>query len=273
MAEREEYKSSFSGTQIDSSVNMVLTNAAIDGVARTTLGTLQNAMNGMSAVSLGAVPQYSNLPDAAAQWSGKIVQYVGTTANGKIQGYFYKCVQNGNSYGWDVVNVQPPMTVDAAMSNSSTNPVQNQVVQSALDGVTASVTAISNARGASNGYASLDSNIKVVAAQASAHIKAITGNYTLADGDAGTFIYANSTSDITITIPKDVFPIGTEIELCRWNSGEAIIAPATNVTMYTANYDTSATKTIAVRYGTVGIKQVASNTWLLSGNVGTVVNE
>ena len=276
MPDREEFISSFSGTQIDSSVSKVLSDDVKDTTARNSIATLQSTVNGMSASSLGAVPQYSTLPTAGAQWVNKIVQYVGSTSSGKTQGYFYKCTQSGSSYSWGAINVQAAtvITVDSAMSNSSTNPVQNKIVKAAIDTVqsnltteisnrTSAVSAITSAKGAASGYASLDSNTKVTPSQASARVQSVTANKTLAASDAGTFIYVNSTSNLTITIPTGL-DVGTEIEFARWNTGTVTFAAASGVTLYSAN----SVKTIGIRYGTVGLKCISSNKWLLTGNLG-----
>ena len=277
MPDREEFISSFSGTQIDSSVSKVLSDDVKDTTARNSIATLQSTINGMSAVSLGAVPQYSTLPTAAAQWVNKIVQYVGSTASGRTQGYFYKCNQSGSTYSWGAINVQANLTVDSAMSTTSTNPVQNKIAKAAIDAVqtnlnteitnrTNAVSGITGAKGAANGYASLDANTKVTAAQASARVQSASSSKTLALADAGTFIYVSSTSNLTITIPTNAsvaFPVGTEIEFCRWNTGAVTFAAASGVTLVSAN----SLKSISVRYATAGLKQVAANTWLLSGSL------
>ena len=273
MPDREEYISSFSGTQIDSSVSKVLSDDVKDSVARSNIATLQAAVNGMSAVSLGAVPQYSSMPTAAAQWVDKIVQYVGSTASGLTNGYFYKCNQNGQNYTWGAIAVEPT-AIDSAMSNSSTNPVQNMVIDAAIKAVAADLTTEVNARstfegtkGAANGIASLDGDTKVLPSQASARIITVSSSRTLALTDAGCFLNVNSTSNITITIPANAsvaFPVGTEMEFCRYNTGTVTFAGASGVTISSAN----SIKTITPRYGTAGLKKVDSNKWLLTGNLG-----
>lgn len=117
---------------------------------------------------------------------------------------------------------------------------------------------------ASINAASLDSNGKVTASEASSRIITVTASTTLALTHAGTFIQANSTSAITITIPTNAsvaFPAGTEIEICRWNTGAVTVAAASGVTL--VSLDSS--KTVAGRYGVVVLKKIATNTWLLAG--------
>jgi len=77
--------------------------------------------------------QFTEMPTASASYSGRIVQYVGSTANGYTHGYFYQCVNNSGTYSWAYINVQPDITVDSSLSDVSTNPVQNKVVKGALD--------------------------------------------------------------------------------------------------------------------------------------------
>lgn len=118
-----------------------------------------------------------------------------------------------------------------------------------------------------NAKADLDSNSKVVASQASSSIVSVTANRTLALTDAGKFLYVNSTSDITITVPANAsvaFPIGTEIEFCRYNTGAVTFAGASGVTIYSID----SVKTISDRYGCVALKKISTNAWILSGALG-----
>jgi len=112
----------------------------------------------------------------------------------------------------------------------------------------------------------LNSYSKGNADQTSAYIVSVTGNRTFVLTDAGCFMQANSTGTITFTIPTNTsvaFPVGTEIEVVRWNTGTVQFAAASGVTLVSAN---SLTK-IAVRYATAGLKKIAANTWLLTGTL------
>ena len=54
--------------------------------------------------------QVSTLPTASADELGNIYQYIGTTDANYTNGYFYKCVSDGQqpaTYSWSQVNVQP----------------------------------------------------------------------------------------------------------------------------------------------------------------------
>ena len=118
-----------------------------------------------------------------------------------------------------------------------------------------------------NAKADLDTDSKVDAEQASSSIVSVTANRTLALTDAGKFLNVDSASAITITVPAyaDVeFPVGTEIEFCRYNTGKVTFAGATGVTLVSLD----SVKTISDRYCCVGLKKLDTNTWILSGAVG-----
>ena len=114
------------------------------------------------------------------------------------------------------------------------------------------------------GAAALDTNSKVSPAQAASYIVDVSASKTLALTDAGTF--QRVTAAATITIPANAsvaFPVGTEIEVCRYGSGAVQIANALGVTIYSANN----LKSIAMQYATIGLKQVETDIWLLSGSL------
>lgn len=116
-------------------------------------------------------------------------------------------------------------------------------------------------------YATLDSDSKVTAEQASARIVSVTVSKTLSLSDAGTLQQVNSTSAKTVTIPNNTtasFPTGTEIEILRYGSGAVTIAAASGVTITCSE----TARTIADRYTSVVLKKLSTNTWLLQGNVG-----
>lgn len=53
--------------------------------------------------------RYSTMPTASAENEGKIVQYIGATGGGYTNGFFYKCVSDGEStptYSWEPWSVQ-----------------------------------------------------------------------------------------------------------------------------------------------------------------------
>ena len=74
------------------------------------------------------VIQRSSLPTAAVTEEGNIYQYTGTTDANYINGYFYKCVSDGEetpTYSWEALT-------DDAPTNNSTNTVSSGGVHTAL---------------------------------------------------------------------------------------------------------------------------------------------
>lgn len=53
------------------------------------------------------VPQYSEMPPATEACGGQIVQYIGTTSETYIRGYFYECTKIETVYEWKNIKVQP----------------------------------------------------------------------------------------------------------------------------------------------------------------------
>lgn len=94
-------------------VKQVDTDGAVDSVNGKT-GTVV-----LDASDVGALPnstvipeaiQVSTMPTASATEEGKIYQFTGTTDANYINGYFYKCVSDGQNpatYSWTQVSVQP----------------------------------------------------------------------------------------------------------------------------------------------------------------------
>lgn len=59
---------------------------------------------------VGQIIQYATMPTANADNLGKIVQFVGTSTNDYTNGYFYKCVSDGQvfpTYSWANIYIQP----------------------------------------------------------------------------------------------------------------------------------------------------------------------
>lgn len=121
--------------------------------------------------------------------------------------------------------------------------------------------------GAASGLATLDGDAKVTAAQASARMISKTASATLALEEAGCFISFNSASDLTCTIPTNAavaFPAGTEIEVCRWGTGEVLISAESGVTINSVD---QASK-IDAQYGVACLKKIDTDVWILSGGIG-----
>ena len=132
-------------------------------------------------------------------------------------------------------------------------------------------------KGAADGVAELDSNAKVVAAQASAGIVSVYSTPTLALTHAGKRIQAESSSAISITLPTNAsvaYPIGTEIEVCRWGTGSVTIRASAGVTVCATNGASSSSKVgsevsypLASQYVLVSLKKIANNMWHLQGAI------
>ena len=123
-------------------------------------------------------------------------------------------------------------------------------------------------KGAENGIASLDGDGKVTAEQASSQIVEITASQALDSSYMGKLIKIHSTNDVTVTMPSiSSVPLGGEIEICRYNTGAAIIAPASD--NYFARSDTgafsSASISIPTRFGIVVLKRASVDSWLTAG--------
>ena len=78
--------------------------------------------------------QFANMPTASAQNLGFVYQYTGATGT-YTQDMFYRCVYDDalGEYRWEEVIFHATVTVDSAISGTSTNPVQNKVIKEALD--------------------------------------------------------------------------------------------------------------------------------------------
>ena len=86
---------------------------------------------------------------------------------------------------------------------------------------------------------------------------------TLDTTNGGRFIRCVNSSAITITIPAGL-DVGVEIEVCRFGAGTVTFAAATDVTINSVD----GALTIANQYGVAVLKQVATNVWLLAGDLG-----
>ena len=71
--------------------------------------TSVNGQTGDVVLTIPDVMQYSTMPTAGADNLGKIVQFTGTTDANYTNGYFYKCVSDGQdpaTYSWSNIQVQ-----------------------------------------------------------------------------------------------------------------------------------------------------------------------
>ena len=78
--------------------------------------------------------QFTNMPVPSASNLGFVYQYIGTSGTYEPN-MFYRCVYKSDigEYQWEEVIFHATVTIDSALSPTSTNPVQNKVVKEALD--------------------------------------------------------------------------------------------------------------------------------------------
>jgi len=91
--------------------------------------------------------------------------------------------------------------------------------------------------------------------------------YTLAAGDAESYIRLTNGSPVTVTIPPNAsvaFPVGTGIAFEQAGAGTVTIDPDTGVTLNCA--DTHMPNT-AGEFAVVGIRKVGTNAWTIYGNL------
>lgn len=78
----------------------------------------------LDATDVGAVPQYETMPTADASNVGEIAQYSGATAGSYTNGYFYKCVSDGQepaTYSWTRIDVQPQPVIPDPLPDQTGN--------------------------------------------------------------------------------------------------------------------------------------------------------
>ena len=104
---------------------------------------------------------------------------------------------------------------------------------------------------------------KVNAAQTSSKIVTITASTTLSADHAGKCFVCSNSSAITITVPAGILEAETEIEFIQYGAGSITFAAASGVTINAKD----GFKTSNGQYSVVVCKQIASNTWILSGSL------
>jgi hypothetical protein len=88
--------------------------------------------------------------------------------------------------------------------------------------------------------------------------------YTFVLTDAGTVVRSTDASSVTFTIPENVFPAGTVIEVFQAGAGTVTIAAGTGVTLL---LPPNAVAQSAGQNSTIGLRQDTSNEWVLSGTL------
>lgn len=204
--------------------------------------------------SVPTVPQGSYL------WARTIVNY--SDGNGTTSYSVSRMGVDGSGSVSSVCGVSPDGTGNVVLTASD--------VGALPDGYTAPVTSVNGLTGtvsitpASIGAAELDSDSKILAAQASSAIVSKTASFTLALANAGRLIQVSASSAVTVTIPTNAsvaFPVGTEIEIAQMGAGAVTIAAASGVTINSLD----SAVTTSGQYAVVGLKKIGTNVWLLSG--------
>jgi hypothetical protein len=107
------------------------------------------------------------------------------------------------------------------------------------------------------------------------NVNAQTGTtYTLVLGDQNGLVTMNNASPNTLTIPTNAavaFPIGTAIEITALGAGTTTIAGDTGVTLTGNGGSGSAfSADIQTRYNSAVIRKIATDQWLIAGDIDTV---
>lgn len=128
------YTIGIASTTVESSSVAVNDTYLYDGTNWTLLktGSAVTSVNGhigdvvLDAEEVGAIPQYSTMPIASADYNGLIVQYTGATDSTYTNGYFYKCVSDGATptpaYSWEQINIQPAPQITDVLEQWSSMP-------------------------------------------------------------------------------------------------------------------------------------------------------
>ena len=133
----------------------------------------------------------------------------------------------------------------------------NQSVATAVTGeVTISNTGVTEVTG-------IDGNIAITGFKP---IITQTGQTrTLSEGDEGSLIIATNVDFTTVTIPLNIFTLGTEIELLRKSAtGTLLISAASGVTL---NGASQGSESVTAQWGSVTIKLIGTNEWWAVGGI------
>jgi len=90
-------------------------------------------------------------------------------------------------------------------------------------------------------------------------------SYTLLLADQGKVVTLNNGSEITLNIPTNTtaaFPVGTEIDIIQLGIGQVVVTPAGTVTV-----NSTPGLKISARYGRAKLLKIATNEWVLSGDL------
>lgn len=97
-------------------------------------------------------------------------------------------------------------------------------------------------------------------------------SYTLVLADTGTTIFTQASAPTIITVPTNLsvkIPIGSEINIVRYNSQEVTISYASGVIIYSEGNSAAngGKRRINAEYQTVTLKKVSTDAWILYGSL------
>lgn len=92
-----------------------------------------------------------------------------------------------------------------------------------------------------------------------------TVSYTAVLADAGQLTEFNSASALTFTIPANVFPVGTWLDVARIGAGTLTIVAGASVTI---RVPTGTPLTLRAQYSTASLYCRAANEFVASGDLG-----
>jgi len=96
--------------------------------------------------------------------------------------------------------------------------------------------------------------------------RTLTANHTIELLDMGKILSMNVSTANTLTIPLDSainFPVGSSIEIMQYGAGQTTITGTVGVVIRSKGSQ----KKVSARYGTVKIVKLATNEWLLTGDL------
>ncbi len=162
--------------------------------------TSVNNQTGDVTLTIPDAVQYSTMPTAGADNLGDIVQFTGTTDANYTNGYFYKCVSDGQepaTYSWTQTNVQPApsglpdqtgqsgkfLTTDGTDASWSDKPLVNTATSSTSITIGGTATTSGFAVNVGNGSSVTGANGSAYGRNAQAGQEAVAvGSYSKASG-------------------------------------------------------------------------------------------
>ena len=188
--------------------------------------------------------------------TGDTISAIENNENNTAIKTFCETLSAGGNFDAGAIN-----TEDIASSAITEGKIASSAVTTSK--IAASVTLTTPNIGVATGSSLTTQNAVIDHTQTNAR----TNNYTLVIGDDGTIIETNSTSGIVITVPTNAaapFIVGTRITILRANTGAAIVAGDTGVTV-------NATPGLNLRaqWSAATLLKRATNTWVLMGDLSS----